>query len=431
MDAAEAMPALSVTTIAAASAVVITLSVAVLLYRQSKSASSSSGGSSAAAQQSKPVAAQQRLSLEDPQRKRIRVLFGTQTGTAERFSKQLGGELRKKYGESTIVDVLDLENYKAPEQLKREKLVVLCVATYGDGEPTDNAAEFFTWLGKEAEEVEAGNKQPFLEVRRASWEHSKLQHEPGTILCRRISARRSAPVDLSLVKLHAWCTPAPWRACMPHTPASETATLPDCRNPTVPPPQATTFAVFGLGNKQYEHFNAVGKKAFKCLETLGAKALVRRGDGDDDGCIDDDFDKWAGEFYAALDTRSDLVGGKVDQNGSAAAAPAEIAAYAVEVLPAGTKEVQAFAPGGTGKDHHSPYWATITAARELHTAQSDRSCVHVEVDISGAAASYEAGDHVAIYAQNSPAVVEEVAALLKQPLDAVIKLSVPPGTSGA
>lgn len=64
-----------------------------------------------------------------------------------------------------VVDVLDLENYRAAEQLHREKLLVMCLATYGDGEPTDNAAEFFTWLSKEVEAVEAGQKQPPLEVR--------------------------------------------------------------------------------------------------------------------------------------------------------------------------------------------------------------------------------------------------------------------------
>jgi NADPH-ferrihemoprotein reductase len=68
-----------------------------------------------------------------------------------------------------------------------------------------------------------------------------------------------------------------------------------------------SFAVFGLGNKQYEHFNAMGKKAYAGLEALGAEPVVRRGDGDDDGCIDDDFEKWSGELMAALEARADLV----------------------------------------------------------------------------------------------------------------------------
>ena len=47
--------------------------------------------------------------------------------------------------------------------------------------------------------------------------------------------------------------------------------------------QEVNYAVFGLGNKQYEHFNSVGKKVFKSLGAMGAAPLVRRGDGDDDG----------------------------------------------------------------------------------------------------------------------------------------------------
>ena len=39
-------------------------------------------------------------------------------------------------------------------------------------------------------------------------------------------------------------------------------------------PQSVRFGVFGLGNKQYEHFNAVGKRLHKAMEALGAKALV-------------------------------------------------------------------------------------------------------------------------------------------------------------
>lgn len=72
----------------------------------------------------------------------------------------------------------------------------------------------------------------------------------------------------------------PLAACLAHLPRTRTAL------------QGVHFGVFGLGNKQYEHFNAVGKAVHKALEQMGAVAVVRRGDGDDDGIIDDDFDKW-------------------------------------------------------------------------------------------------------------------------------------------
>ena len=38
--------------------------------------------------------------------------------------------------------------------------------------------------------------------------------------------------------------------------------------------------------------------------------------------------------------------------------------------------------------------------RNLHRDDSDRRCMHIEIDISGSRIRYDAGDHVAIYPQN-------------------------------
>ena len=68
-----------------------------------------------------------------------------------------------------------------------------------------------------------------------------------------------------------------------------------------------SFGVFGLGNKQYEHFCAVGKRVHKALGALGGKAFVRRGDGDDDEDIEADFESWRTELYTSLDKSDVLV----------------------------------------------------------------------------------------------------------------------------
>ena len=70
--------------------------------------------------------------------------------------------------------------------------------------------------------------------------------------------------------------------------------------------QDVTFAIFGLGNKQYEHFCAVGKRVYDAMTTLGATAVVERGEGDDDEDIDADFDSWKEKLLVALDTNSAL-----------------------------------------------------------------------------------------------------------------------------
>lgn len=70
--------------------------------------------------------------------------------------------------------------------------------------------------------------------------------------------------------------------------------------------QGVTFAIFGLGNKQYEHFCAIGKRVFDAMVALGATPAAERGEGDDDEDIDADFDRWKEKLLVALDDNSVL-----------------------------------------------------------------------------------------------------------------------------
>lgn len=47
--------------------------------------------------------------------------------------------------------MLDIEQYDGPGRLPKEKLVFLLMATYGDGDPTDSATDFWTWLADAAD----------------------------------------------------------------------------------------------------------------------------------------------------------------------------------------------------------------------------------------------------------------------------------------
>lgn len=57
--------------------------------------------------------------------------------------------------------------------------------------------------------------------------------------------------------------------------------------------------------------------------------------------------------------------------------------------------------------------------------------MHVELDIAGCAATYEAGDHVGVHAANSDAVVEEAGRLLGLDLDAIVRLGFPKDQKGS
>jgi len=57
------------------------------------------------------------------------------------------------------------------------------------------------------------------------------------------------------------------------------------------------YAVFGLGNRQYEFYCKMGKDFDEHLERLGGQRLLPRGEGDDDANLDEDFAEWKSQFW--------------------------------------------------------------------------------------------------------------------------------------
>lgn len=70
------------------------------------------------------------------------IVFGSQTGNAERLARQLHAKLVSK-GLAARVDAMSA--YK-PARLKREHALLLIASTHGEGEPPDNARQFHEFL---------------------------------------------------------------------------------------------------------------------------------------------------------------------------------------------------------------------------------------------------------------------------------------------
>ena len=73
-------------------------------------------------------------------------------------------------------------------------------------------------------------------------------------------------------------------------------------------------------------------------------------------------------------------------------------------------------------DAKNPFMAPIVVNRELHKS-GGRSCMHIELDITGSKLRYDAGDHVAIYPANSSELVEKIGNLLGVDLGVVFTLT--------
>ena len=89
--------------------------------------------------------------VSDADKLPLAIFFGSQSGTAETFAHELAEEARA-FGFRTHVH--DLQDYDR-DSLAEESFVVFLLATFGEGDPTDNAAEFYEWINQE--EREAGS----------------------------------------------------------------------------------------------------------------------------------------------------------------------------------------------------------------------------------------------------------------------------------
>ncbi|KAI1244394.1 hypothetical protein MGN70_014266 [Eutypa lata] len=74
------------------------------------------------------------------------IFYGSQTGTAEDYASRLAKEGKSRYGLETMVADLEDYDYDNLDAIPEDKVVMFVLATYGEGEPTDNAVDFYEFI---------------------------------------------------------------------------------------------------------------------------------------------------------------------------------------------------------------------------------------------------------------------------------------------
>jgi len=76
----------------------------------------------------------------------LRIIFGSQTGTAEAFANELEFDAQEANINAEVVDALNFRASQLYATDGKEYVNAFVVAVYGEGEPTDNAKKFFKSL---------------------------------------------------------------------------------------------------------------------------------------------------------------------------------------------------------------------------------------------------------------------------------------------
>ncbi|KAG0927376.1 hypothetical protein G6F57_014632 [Rhizopus arrhizus] len=184
-----------------------------------------------------------------------------------------------------------------------------------------------------------------------------------------------------------------------------------------------SYAVFGLGNKNWRTYQHFPIKVSQCLSELGAERLFASGEGDNDKDMDAAFNDWCARFWSHL----------LEIHGIAAcesrpvvpSAATKESSVDVKFIQPSDKE----AWNNAINNHYGNPNAIIIANSELQKDQSPRSTRHIEVDISKLSGVgeqgqlYSAGDHLEVMPENSKASVESIALSFGWILDSVFEIN--------
>ena len=289
----------------------------------------------------------------------LTVYYGSQTGTAESFGKDIEREGEENGFMVEVVDLEDIENDIEGELLKQQKQdesgisrAIFMMATYGEGEPTDNAVSFMNFLKEDA----LSGSEPGEEKKDDSKMFDNLE-----------------------------------------------------------------YAVFGLGNTQYEEFNATGKAVDSLLEQAGAIRIVKLGLGDDDNDLEGDFENWKDTvFWPGVKKRFDVGNSLSSSMTNTSKLPD--CQYAVEYVENGAVSDKATIEHVplSSKQYFTATDCAVTLKRELRDPADGGSTIHVEIDANEI--DYKTADNLAILPVNEDSVIEKVAEALDYDLSATFKL---------
>jgi len=176
------------------------------------------------------------------------------------------------------------------------------------------------------------------------------------------------------------------------------------------------YSVFGLGNSQYENYNAMGKLVNRRLGEMGGQMIHPYGEGDDDNDIEEDFEEWKKDLVASLH--------RVCHTKSRTPQETSYDFKAVYIshppAPHGGRVAESKMPLDevdlSSRHYFEGVPVKIVKHQELRQKTLENgglgSTVHVEFDLEGTGLSYQTADNLTVCPANDATQVRDTARLL-------------------
>ncbi|KAL8796181.1 MAG: hypothetical protein Q9195_001514 [Heterodermia aff. obscurata] len=119
------------------------------------------------------------------------VFYGSQTGTAEDYASRLSKEGSSRFGLKTMVADLEDYEYENLDTFPEDKVAIFVLATYGEGEPTDNAVEFYEFVTGEDPSFSGGSgsdDKPLANLKYVAFGLGNNTYEHYNAIVRRVDA---------------------------------------------------------------------------------------------------------------------------------------------------------------------------------------------------------------------------------------------------
>jgi NADPH-ferrihemoprotein reductase len=166
--------------------------------------------------------------------------------------------------------------------------------------------------------------------------------------------------------------------------------------------ESLRYVAFGLGNSNYKYYNRVLDVVADALDAAGAQALIPRQKADDaNGATEEDFQSWKVNLFA-LFQRMGYEQTSIAYQPSIIVKFVDSSSNNISIPPTSPVHRQS----GTNS---AIVPLPVNSTHELF-ANSDRHCIHMELDLGSSDLGYKTGDHVGVWPCNPD---EEVDRLVK------------------